>query len=101
MSALGCRQAGFKTLLRWKPSACWRRTALGRQCAVEKGGSKGKGLLQAGFGADIGMEKFMNIKCRYSGLKPDCAVIVATGRLLPPYVSPTSSGCVCRLLQMH
>ena len=43
----------------------------------------------------------MNIKCRYSGLKPDCAVIVATGRLLPPYVSPTSSGCVCRLLQMH
>jgi hypothetical protein len=35
---------------------------------------------QAGFGADIGMEKFMNIKCRYSGLKPNCAVIVATGR---------------------
>lgn len=36
-------------------------------------------LAQAGFGADIGMEKFMNIKCRYSGLKPNCAVIVATG----------------------
>lgn len=33
---------------------------------------------QAGFGADIGMEKFMNIKCRASGLKPDAAVIVAT-----------------------
>ena len=38
-------------------------------------------LVQAGFGADIGMEKFMNIKCRYSGLKPNCAVIVATGLL--------------------
>lgn len=36
-------------------------------------------LNQAGFGADIGMEKFMNIKCRYSGLTPNCAVIVATG----------------------
>ena len=35
--------------------------------------------LQAGFGADIGAEKFFNIKCRQSGLKPDCAVIVATG----------------------
>ena len=35
--------------------------------------------VQAGFGADIGMEKFMNIKCRYSGLKPDCVVLVATG----------------------
>ena len=38
-------------------------------------------MTQAGFGADIGMEKFMNIKCRYSGLKPNCAVIVATGAL--------------------
>ena len=34
---------------------------------------------QAGFGSDIGMEKFMNIKCRSSGLTPDCIVIVATG----------------------
>ena len=34
---------------------------------------------QAGFGADIGMEKFMNIKCRESGLVPDAAIIVATG----------------------
>jgi hypothetical protein len=30
-------------------------------------------FLQAGFGADIGLEKFMNIKCRASGLKPDAA----------------------------
>ena len=39
-------------------------------------------FVQAGFGADIGLEKFMNIKCRYSGLKPSCAVIVATGQCL-------------------
>ncbi len=39
-------------------------------------------LTEAGFGADIGAEKFFNIKCRYSGLKPDAAVIVATVRAL-------------------
>jgi formyltetrahydrofolate synthetase len=39
--------------------------------------------LQAGFGADIGAEKFFNIKCRQSGLQPDCAVIVATGAPVP------------------
>merc|ERR1719223_1504138 len=39
-------------------------------------------VTEAGFGADIGMEKFMNIKCRESGLKPKCAVIVATVRAL-------------------
>lgn len=48
---------------------------------------------QAGFGSDIGMEKFMNIKCRSSGLTPDCIVIVATVRALkmhgggPPVVA--------------
>lgn len=35
-----------------------------------------------GFGSDIGCEKFMNIKCRYSGLKPNAAVMVATVRAL-------------------
>ncbi|MCK9266390.1 formate--tetrahydrofolate ligase [bacterium] len=39
-------------------------------------------VTESGFGADCGMEKFMNIKCRYSGLKPDCVVIVATVRAL-------------------
>ena len=39
-------------------------------------------LTEAGFGADIGAEKFFNIKCRYSGLKPDAVVIVATIRAL-------------------
>ena len=39
-------------------------------------------LTEAGFGADIGAEKFFNIKCRYSGLKPDAVVVVATVRAL-------------------
>jgi formate--tetrahydrofolate ligase len=39
-------------------------------------------VTESGFGADIGFEKFWNLKCRFSGLKPDCAVIVATIRAL-------------------
>ena len=39
-------------------------------------------ITEAGFGADIGAEKFFNIKCRTSGLSPDAAVIVATVRAL-------------------
>jgi methylenetetrahydrofolate dehydrogenase (NADP+) / methenyltetrahydrofolate cyclohydrolase / formyltetrahydrofolate synthetase len=39
-------------------------------------------VTESGFGADIGFEKFWNLKCRYSGLTPDCAVIVATIRAL-------------------
>jgi formate--tetrahydrofolate ligase len=39
-------------------------------------------VTESGFGADIGMEKFMNIKCRASGLVPDCVVLVATVRAL-------------------
>ncbi len=39
-------------------------------------------VTESGFGADCGMEKFMNIKCRYSGLKPDCVVMVVTIRAL-------------------
>lgn len=39
-------------------------------------------VTESGFGADIGFEKFWNIKCRYSGLKPNAAVIVATVRAL-------------------
>jgi formyltetrahydrofolate synthetase len=39
-------------------------------------------VTESGFGADIGMEKFFNIKCRYSGLVPDCVVLVATIRAL-------------------
>tara|TARA_A100001037_G_scaffold36059_1_gene27967 strand:+ start:83 stop:1762 length:1680 start_codon:yes stop_codon:yes gene_type:complete len=39
-------------------------------------------VTEAGFGADLGAEKFLNIKCRKSGIKPDCVVIVATIRAL-------------------
>ena len=39
-------------------------------------------LTESGFGADIGFEKFWNLKCRFSGLKPHCAVIVTTIRAL-------------------
>ncbi len=39
-------------------------------------------VTESGFGADIGFEKFWNLKCRYSGLKPNCAVVVATIRAL-------------------
>jgi formate--tetrahydrofolate ligase len=39
-------------------------------------------VTESGFGADMGMEKFMNIKCRYSGLRPDAVVMVATVRAL-------------------
>jgi formate--tetrahydrofolate ligase len=39
-------------------------------------------VTESGFGADCGMEKFMNIKCRTSGLTPDCVVMVATIRAL-------------------
>ncbi|GAX83295.1 hypothetical protein CEUSTIGMA_g10721.t1 [Chlamydomonas eustigma] len=52
------------------------------QIALKLVGEEGFCITEAGFGSDIGMEKFMNIKCRASGLTPDCAVIVATVRAL-------------------
>lgn len=39
-------------------------------------------VTESGFGVDMGMEKFFDIKCRVSGLKPDCVVLVATVRAL-------------------
>ncbi|GIS04140.1 MAG: hypothetical protein CM15mP106_5870 [Candidatus Neomarinimicrobiota bacterium] len=39
-------------------------------------------VTEAGFGADLGAEKFLDIKCRKSNLKPSCVVIVATIRAL-------------------
>ena len=39
-------------------------------------------ITEAGFGADLGAEKFFNIKCRMAGLRPDCVVLVATVRAL-------------------
>jgi formyltetrahydrofolate synthetase len=52
------------------------------QIALKLVGPEGYVLTEAGFGADMGMEKFFNIKCRYSGLTPDCVVLVATVRAL-------------------
>jgi formyltetrahydrofolate synthetase len=63
------------------------------EIALKLVGQDGFCVTEAGFGADIGMEKFFNIKCRASGLKPKCAVIVATVRALkmhgggPPVVA--------------
>jgi formyltetrahydrofolate synthetase len=52
------------------------------QVALKLVGPDGYVLTEAGFGADMGLEKFGNIKCRYSGLVPDCVVVVATIRAL-------------------
>lgn len=52
------------------------------QIALKLVGREGFVVTEAGFGSDIGVEKFFNIKCRYSGLTPQCAVIVATVRAL-------------------
>lgn len=59
----------------------------------ESGLDSGYVVTEAGFGADIGMEKFFNIKCRASGLTPNAVVLVATIRALKmhgggPEVSP-------------
>lgn len=47
-------------------------------------------ITEAGFGADLGAEKFLDIKCRYGELNPDCVVVVATIRALKHH------GGVCR-----
>ena len=52
------------------------------QIALKLAGPDGYVVTESGFGADIGMEKFFNIKCRYSGLIPNCVVLVATIRAL-------------------
>jgi len=52
------------------------------QLALKLVGSDGYVVTECGFGADIGMEKFFNIKCRSSGLIPQCVVLVATVRAL-------------------
>ncbi|MAT99097.1 MAG: formate--tetrahydrofolate ligase [Anaerolineaceae bacterium] len=52
------------------------------QIALKLVGPDGYVLTESGFGADIGMEKFFDIKCRYSGLVPNVVVLVATIRAL-------------------
>lgn len=55
---------------------------LADKIALKLVGESGIVVTEAGFGADIGMEKFFNIKCRYSGLMPNAVVLVATVRAL-------------------
>jgi methylenetetrahydrofolate dehydrogenase (NADP+)/methenyltetrahydrofolate cyclohydrolase/formyltetrahydrofolate synthetase len=52
------------------------------QMALRLVGPDGYVVTESGFGAECGMEKFMNIKCRASGLRPSCVVVVATVRAL-------------------
>ena len=49
-------------------------------------------VTEAGFGADLGAEKFMDIKCRKAGLSPDCAVVVTTIRALKMHGGVTKDG---------
>lgn len=49
-------------------------------------------ITESGFGAECGFEKFCHVKCRYSGLQPDCAVIVATVRALKSHGGATDGG---------
>merc|ERR1711937_992682 len=50
--------------------------------ALKLVGEDGFVVTEAGFGADMGVEKFCNIKCRIGGLTPSCGVLVATVRAL-------------------
>lgn len=60
--------------------AIGQSSCIADQMGLRLVGKDGYVLTEAGFGADIGGEKFMDMKCRTSGLKPDAAVIVATIR---------------------
>ncbi len=55
---------------------------LADRIALKLMGSDGYVVTESGFGADCGMEKFFNIKCRVSGLVPNCVVLVCTVRAL-------------------
>uniref|UniRef100_A0A6Q2Z6D2 formate--tetrahydrofolate ligase n=1 Tax=Esox lucius TaxID=8010 RepID=A0A6Q2Z6D2_ESOLU len=57
-------------------------SVLADKLALKLVGEDGFVVTEAGFGADIGMEKFFNIKCRSSGLRPNVVVLVATVRAL-------------------
>ncbi|MCA9688722.1 MAG: formate--tetrahydrofolate ligase [Myxococcales bacterium] len=61
------------------------------QIALKLVGPDGFVVTEAGFGADIGMEKFFDIKCRVSGLRPSCAVMVATVRALKSHATEAAA----------
>ncbi|CAL8316984.1 unnamed protein product [Merluccius merluccius] len=74
-------------------------SVLADKLALKLVGRDGFVVTEAGFGADIGMEKFFNIKCRASGLRPSAVVLVATIRALkmhgggPNNLSLVTGGC--------
>ncbi|KAJ6248556.1 monofunctional c1-tetrahydrofolate synthase [Anaeramoeba flamelloides] len=61
--------------------------------ALKLVGEEGYVVTEAGFGADCGAEKFFNIKCRSSGLVPNCSVIVATARALKHHGGASLKEC--------
>lgn len=66
--------------------------------ALKLVGSEGIVVTEAGFGADIGMEKFFNIKCRYSNLTPNGVVreiYFDFFRKFDSFLNPTKSCCNC------
>lgn len=71
-----------------------KNKTMNTSCNVSVGCFSRGTVTEAGFGADIGMEKFFNIKCRYSGLRPHVVVLVATVRALKMHGGgPTVSDC--------
>uniref|UniRef100_A0A8V0Z3F7 C-1-tetrahydrofolate synthase, cytoplasmic n=1 Tax=Gallus gallus TaxID=9031 RepID=A0A8V0Z3F7_CHICK len=80
-------------------------SVLADKIALKLVGKEGFVVTEAGFGADIGMEKFFNIKCRYSDLRPNVVVLVATVRALKmhgggPAVS-SKRGFIWKGIQNH
>uniref|UniRef100_A0A8D0GLL9 formate--tetrahydrofolate ligase n=1 Tax=Sphenodon punctatus TaxID=8508 RepID=A0A8D0GLL9_SPHPU len=76
-------------------------SVLADKIALKLVGKDGFVVTEAGFGADIGMEKFFNIKCRASGLVPSVVVLVATVRALKMHGGgPNVSFCAFLVKQM-
>mmetsp|Transcript_1646 Transcript_1646/g.4409 ORF Transcript_1646/g.4409 Transcript_1646/m.4409 type:complete len:277 (-) Transcript_1646:404-1234(-) len=101
----GCNISDGTGLLT-RGDVCWRGTGpfaniahgnssvVADQIALKLVGEDGFVITEAGFGADIGLEKFCNIKCRAGNLTPSCAVLVATVRALKMHGGgpPVSAG---------
>lgn len=108
----GCHFTCLKGLYNMRPSGPFANIAHGASSiladvvALKLVGENGYVVTEAGFGADIGMEKFFHIKCRYSGLRPNAVVIVATCRALKmhgggPPVVPGNPGRNCTFRTRH
>ncbi|KAK6489055.1 monofunctional C1-tetrahydrofolate synthase [Huso huso] len=82
MQTLEVRQSVFVHAGPFANIAHGNSSVLADKIALKLVGEGGFVVTEAGFGADIGMEKFFNIKCRISGLRPNVVVLVATVRAL-------------------